>query len=263
MKSQLIIGSIVIALAFIVVPTAGAIDLVPDITGVTNEMPWDSFATCGPDLPTEAVFNDPVHPGWLVYVSLLCPADAAPDQISVAATGCASTEYSFWASTHTTAWKYTYDTTNPFGFSQSAVASAWDGANTVWDSQVSASLFSGHVFGGSGSNVGRGDGVNQAGFKHLSGNAIAVQYAWTSGGKMVETDSGYNTGLALGMNGESNKYDVQGVAAQEMGHGNGMGHSSTASSASCLTMYPYGVLGDTSKRTLGDGDILGIKARYP
>ena len=46
-----------------------------------------------------------------------------------------------------------------------------------------------------------------------------------------------------------------------MGHGFGLGHSTTNSGDSCLIMYPYGTTGVT-KRVAGDGDLVGIHARY-
>ena len=52
------------------------------------------------------------------------------------------------------------------------------------------------------------------------------------------------------------------VATHELGHTFGMGHTSTASSNSCATMYPYVDYGWTHQRTLGDGDLLGIRAIY-
>lgn len=213
---------------------------------------------------THASVPDPFRPGVTMHVSILCPTTDVLD--SNRGTDCPGDSYSLWVGPVSKTMAYRYDTSNPYGFSSSAVASAWDGANTVWDSQVAASLFGGSTLGGSGANVGVGDGVNQAGFKALSGSArtaIAVQYAWSSGGKIIESDSGYNTRYAWSTNGAPNTYDLQGVAAQEFGHGYGLGHSDTSTASKCLTMYPYGTAGSTATRTLGDGDINGIKVRYP
>lgn len=247
------------ALVAMMLPHAGAFDVEATPPALS---PWESF-DCNEDGPTPqttAVFDDPLRPGTKVHVSLLCVGDASLD--GHYGTDCASDSYSFWAGLTTSPRTYTYATSNDDGLSASAVTSAWNGGNTVWDSQVSDSLFAGSVAGGSGSSVGKSDGVNQVGFKRLGGSTLAVQYAWTSGGVIVESDGGYNTRVKFSTNGASGTYDLQGIAAQEFGHGYGLGHSDTSSASSCLTMYPYGSAGDTTKRTLGSGDIAGIKARY-
>lgn len=53
--------------------------------------------------------------------------------------------------------------------------------------------------------------------------------------------------------------DVEAVAAHELGHGVGLGHSS---SSTALTMYPYYSLGATKQRTLATGDAKGVAAVY-
>lgn len=232
---------------------------VPSADDALELMPWLAFE-CTDDGPFSAEFADPLSPGTTVHVFLACAGGAGLD--GHFNTDCAGDSYSFWAGVTTSPRVYTYAQKTEDGLSMSAITSAWNGANTAWDQQVSASLFGTPTTGGDGKNVGRGDGVNQVGFKRLGGTTLAVQYAWTSGGVVVESDSGYNTQATWSTNGASGTYDLQGVAAQEFGHGYGLGHSDTSSASQCLTMYPYGSSGDTSKRTLGDGDIAGIKARY-
>ncbi len=106
--------------------------------------------------------------------------------------------------------------------------------------------------------------MNQHGWKKLGGGGtIAVTYTWSSGGNAVESDAGYNTFYSWSLSGAAGKMDLENIVTHELGHTFGMGHTSTASANSCLTMYPYADYGETQKRTLGDGDIIGIRARYP
>lgn len=63
--------------------------------------------------------------------------------------------------------------------------------------------------------------------------------------------------LACGSQGEG--IDVEAVAAHELGHGVGLGHSS---SSTALTMYPFYSLGATKQRTLATGDVKGVSAIY-
>ncbi|HUR69917.1 MAG TPA: matrixin family metalloprotease [Candidatus Thermoplasmatota archaeon] len=207
-------------------------------------------------------FPDPTHPGVMASVDILCPN---PNEVSLdALTDCPGTSWSHWQGPAAQAWTYTYDTTNPFGFSQANVASAWDGANAAWDAQVAKQLFAGHVFGGTSADSGVYDSYILAEFRSMGGqlrNAVGVQWAWASGGKIVHTDAAYNTNYPFALGAVANKYDLQSIAAHEMGHGYGMGHSDTSTASQCLTVYPYATLGSAHGRTLGDGDILGIQAR--
>lgn len=247
-----------IASVAVLTPIASAIERSP--SEILDEvMPWETFE-CTENGPTMKEFLDPLS-GLTVTAFLACDGGSFLD--SHFNTDCPGDSYTFWSGLTTSPRTYTYATATEDGLSQTAIFNAWDGANTVWDQQVSASLFGGYNTGGNGKNVGKLDGVNQVGFKRLGGTTLAVQYAWSSGGQVVESDSGYNTLATWSTNGASGTYDLQGVAAQEFGHGYGLGHSDTSSASQCLTMYPYGSSGDTSKRTLGDGDIAGIKGRYP
>lgn len=244
--------------AVTMVPLATAIDLSTD--EVLGLMPWMTFE-CTDGGPNTASYPDPLDPEVTVHVSLYCVGDEVLD--GHFGTDCTSDSYSFWIGPQSKRWDYRYATSNNDGLSSSAVISAWNAANNVWDNQVAADIWGTYTTGGSGSSVGVRDNINQIGFRSFGGGTLAAQYAWSSGGKIIETDGGYNTAVTFSTNGASGTYDLQGIAAQEFGHGFGLGHSSTSSSSACLTMYPYGSSGDTSKRTLGSGDIAGIKARYP
>lgn len=74
----------------------------------------------------------------------------------------------------------------------------------------------------------------------------------------VESDQLYNTDRPITTDPASGGYDIHGIAVHEMGHTFGLQHAGDA----CLTMYPYISWGTTDQRTLGDGDILGIRGLY-
>lgn len=197
-----------------------------------------------------------------VTVDLLCWTGIVDDVLP--STDCTATAYSLtgwhWATPYNNQW----DTTNSFGISSSTVLSTSTASGNTWDTSVAADIYGSAVQGGSASNIRRQDFVNQMGFKNLGGGGtIAVTYTWQyADHRAAESDAAFNTFFAWGTNGEANKMDLLGIATHEIGHTFGMGHSSTASQNSCLTMYPYGNYGQTYQRTLGDGDLLGIDAIY-
>ncbi|WP_340818116.1 matrixin family metalloprotease [Methanolobus sp. WCC4] len=94
------------------------------------------------------------------------------------------------------------------------------------------------------------------------GTIIAMNTFWfyTSTGEIVESDVQLNSNIEWGTNGEKTKMDVQNIATHEFGH-NGL-NDLYITKCTELTMYGYSAVGETKKRTLGLGDILGIKALY-
>lgn len=107
------------------------------------------------------------------------------------------------------------------------------------------------------------DQVNVVGFGSVSGsNTLAVACTYGSGGNIVEADMIFSTskswtpwGNSPGCSGE---FDLKGVATHEFGHWLGLGHSDGPHQ----TMYPSIGSCDVSTRTLGRGDILGLRALY-
>jgi hypothetical protein len=61
--------------------------------------------------------------------------------------------------------------------------------------------------------------------------------------------------------GAAGTFDVANMVTHEWGHVAGLGHVNGALGG-CLTMYRFGGLGETQKRTLGLGDKLGLNALY-
>jgi hypothetical protein len=210
-------------------------------------------------------FPYPNDPTVTVSVDILCPD---PNQISLdSLTDCPGTSWSHWQGPAAQAWHYTFDTANPFGFSSATVASGWDASNKEWESHTSplTNVYDGYTVATVSATSGTYDSYILAEWRPLGGqlrNAVGVQWAWASGGKIIHTDAAYNTNYAFANGAVANKYDFQSISAHEMGHGFGMGHSDTSTASRCLTVYPYATLNSAHGRTLGDGDILGIQARY-
>lgn len=235
-----------------------------DITVLEAQMkPWEVIHCGSPEVEAaRAAGLDPYTHTWLdpqpedpnmmVTVHLLCLAD--PDELPLD-TDCTSTGYTF------TGWRWNaaenYQASGGGGISTSTAVSVFNTAGNTWDNQDPFNMF-GSVSSGS-SSVPVFNNINQFNWANLASTTIASTWTWSSGGVASESDASYNTDFAWSTSGASNAMDLQNIATHELGHTFGMGHSSASS---CLTMYPSGSLGETRKRTLGDGDILGIQARY-
>jgi hypothetical protein len=110
------------------------------------------------------------------------------------------------------------------------------------------------------------DGANTVSFEPLNSaypNAIAVTFYWYSRGTkaLLETDTVFNSDLPWSVSGDSQSYDLRNIATHEFGHWLVLGDLYSLRD-SALTMYGYGGLGETEKRTLGKGDITGINKIY-
>ncbi len=150
------------------------------------------------------------------------------------------------------------------GMTNPAILGAFVASGQSWDGWVNPTLFSGFAIGGSASNVGRLNGANQIGWLSLTPGVIGTTITWyyPATGLAVETDAGYSTAYPWSVDGRPGHMDVQNVATHELGHSLGLDHPASTTANSCLTMYASGDLGETKKRTLGDGDIHGIFAIY-
>lgn len=232
--------------------------------------PWEAVNCDSPEVdaahdagldPYTHTYIDPTQPDTTVTVHLLC-LETLESQLNPL-TDCTATSYSFTGWKWNVAENHRVDTWNPNGISSSTVLNRFQVSADAWDNQVAANIIGSFSSGGSRNNIPVYDGYNQHGWKDLSSSTIASTWTWSSGGVASESDAAYNTDFAWSSSGQSGRMDLQNIATHELGHTVGMGHSTTASGNSCLTMYPSGSLGETQKRTLGDGDINGIKARYP
>jgi len=256
---------LIAAVAAMSMPAAGAI-MAENSGRIDLETLYPADLGCGEGMSPEITMPDPNAPvGTLVTVHLDCATDLVVDNHM--GTDCPGHSWSHWIGPVASAWSYTFDTTNPYGFSQATVNGAWAASNTEWESHTDppTNIYNGFVNGGTEANSGVYDQYILAEFRLLGGqlrNAVGVQWAWSSGGQITHTDAAYNTKYAMSNGASPNKYDFQSISAHEMGHGFGMGHSDTSSASACLTVYPYATLNSAHGRTLGDGDILGIQARY-
>lgn len=133
-----------------------------------------------------------------------------------------------------------------------------------WDGHAGGASISAGAGSGDNGAAGTYDGVNQLEWENIgAGSTVAVTTTWSyrGSGQAVESDGQYNTYYAWSTNGAANAMDVESVVQHETGHTFGLNHPS-GSGIECLTMYAYVNYGWTHGRTLGDGDILGIKAIY-
>src|SRR5439155_27339100 len=73
-----------------------------------------------------------------------------------------------------------------------------------------------------------------------------------------EADIAFNPAIDFSTSGENNKFDIQSVLTDEIGHLLGLDHSALVSSV----MVPFGVLSQLDQRTLAYDDVAGIMEIY-
>lgn len=106
------------------------------------------------------------------------------------------------------------------------------------------------------------DGTNIIEFGPLSSGALAINYTWFSGTRILETDlrlnrTDYNWTNRPG----GKKYHVSNVAAHELGHQVGLDDLSDPHGG--LTMFGRISRGESKKTTLGSGDLRGAGRLSP
>ena len=152
---------------------------------------------------------------------------------------------------------------NTYGFDYQEVKVNITAAAETWDEQTSF-----EVFADSPSVTDKQAGIQDycnvvAWGSYGNSQVIAVTYIWYNRftRKIVETDTMMNTQFSWSLSGEAGKMDVQNIMTHEFGHWCGLGDL-YGDRDYWLTMYGYAAYGETSKRDLGLGDILGLQARY-
>lgn len=235
---------------------------VPVVEAAPEGAPWDHLE-CEPGSKHQSHdFQDPSRPKMRVHVDLLCDVGGLA-QASILPTDCTSTAFLLTS----------YHWAAPYSFRVDASKSGLDAAGALaalaasaesWDAETSAALVGTVDAGGNGGKAGRLDGVSQVGWKRLSARTIALTTTWYSTDTFlaVESDQAYSTSYGWSLSGAANRMDLQNIATHEIGHSFGLTHPETLSENSCLTMYATAGYGETHKRTLGDGDVLGIRAVY-
>ena len=136
---------------------------------------------------------------------------------------------------------------------------------TAWDDETITSLYESIKEGiGSWPGIALDDENTVAwGVIDGPGGIIGVTYYWyyTTTKEMVEFDIVLDSEESWSLTGEENAFDVQNIATHEAGHTLVLGDLRSPKDGA-LTMHAYTWLGDTVKRTLGSGDILGVRAIY-
>lgn len=174
--------------------------------------------------------------------------------------------------------QYVLDSTNSDGLTDGFVASRLESALNAWDDQVAFDIFGTRNLAGvvDGADLVAPDNKNEVFFGNISDpGVIAVTIVWgifagpPSGRELVEYDMVYNdpdfvwgdagptNEIALG---DTSVMDFWGIATHEGGHAGGMSHPSDACTEE--TEYRFSQEGETKKRTLHAGDIVGIIGLY-
>lgn len=154
---------------------------------------------------------------------------------------------------------YYINPTNSYGFSSSVVINTITASANAWDAKTSYQVFS---YKSTTSRIaGTRDGYNIVSWGSYQAGAIAVTFIWTKGKRVLETDCLMNTYYAWSLSGQAGKMDVQNIMTHEFGHWCGLKDLYNDKDY-WLTMYGYGDYGETYKRTLGLGDINGLRAVY-
>jgi hypothetical protein len=154
---------------------------------------------------------------------------------------------------------YWINSKNKYGFSASAAVATIRASAETWDAETGFQVFS--FKGTTTRSAGRRDGYNVVSWETYNRGAIAVTYIWYIGSKIIETDCRMNTYYKWSLSGSVGKMDVKNIMTHEFGHWCGLADLYNDVDY-WLTMYGYGGYGETYKRTLGLGDIMGLQAVY-
>lgn len=142
------------------------------------------------------------------------------------------------------------DTSNGCGFNDTA-----ESTNFVYGGDASTGF---HTYA---------DGVNVVDFGSMSNigvsdpAVIAVTANFTSGGRIVQSDIRLSTSRAWTTSGAAGAFDIEAVVTHEVGHRLGLDDLGSTTNSN-LTMYGRTSPGSIKQRTLGKGDILGMRALY-
>lgn len=160
---------------------------------------------------------------------------------------------------------YVINPANPQGLSESFITSKISASAETWDASTSSELFNNDYTINYSVVYGVQDFKNSIDFAdYPNDGVIAVTSVWYTrvGKQIVEFDQRYNTRFVWGdATIDSSKMDLQNIAIHELGHAVGLDDIYSIS-CSYVTMYGYSTEGETSKKTLEQPDITGLRTMY-
>ncbi|MBJ7332924.1 MAG: matrixin family metalloprotease [Solirubrobacteraceae bacterium] len=144
-----------------------------------------------------------------------------------------------------------------------AAHEAWDRSVTNCDNLHDDTTIAPDYRGTTTRKAGTKDGVGVIDHGKISGGAcegaIACTYVWRNDQGYTESDTRFSTDVRWSNTGADDAYDYRAVATHEIGHGIGLADLRGSPN---LTMSYITHAGNTAPRTLGRGDILGMRQIY-
>jgi hypothetical protein len=210
-------------------------------------------------LPTYAALAQDEGVGLLIIEMKEGAQQVVVMAISPADDSMANPDYKLLAFHWYTTANYMINPSNKYGFSTSALIYTLTTSANTWDEQTAFQVFT--YAGTTTRTAGKRDGYNIVAFGKSGAGTIAVTYLWYRGSTVIETDTIMNTRYRWSLSGEAGKMDVQDIMTHEFGHWCGLADL-YADADYWLTMYGYGDYGLIYARSLGLGDIYGLRAVY-
>jgi hypothetical protein len=201
-------------------------------------------------------------------VYAVTPADTGSD-VKCDSSSQASIGKTYWRTTR----KWWIGATAP-GINRETVVNAVQKAQSQWTNNVNWCGIEDQAnppahYEGKTSRVAKHDGYSTVDWGSLkndqncSGALACTVIAYDEQGNPVEADIRFNTEFKWSTTGAANTYDIQSVAAHEIGHAILFDHVTNSSKRDhTLVMWPYLDIGDTSGRKLGRGDALANNSHY-
>lgn len=165
---------------------------------------------------------------------------------------------------------YMTDAANNQGLDSAFISANLAADIAKWEGAANYDILGGETVGFiDGADTGAPDGKNEVYFGAADDpNVIAVTVIWGIFGgapqnrELVEWDMVFNQAdFDWSASGDPAKMDFENIATHELGHAVGLSDL-YVSDCSLQTMYGYAADGETGKRTLENGDMIGISKLY-